>query len=473
LTALFKDYKGGQAISQGESFDPTPANIEARLERTQLSSGMKLVMLPRQTRGGTVSAVIELNFGDEKSLAGKSAVAQVTGGVLMRGTRNKSRQQIQDEMDRLKARIMVSGGGGVGGGGPRRRGPAAPASAVSSAVASVETTAENLAGALRLAVEILREPAFAEADFEQVVEQRIAAIESSRSEPQTLAALEFQRRMSPYPKGDVRYVATIDEQIDELKRVTLEDVKQFHARFYGASSGELVVAGQFDRTALRNAATDLLGGWTSASPYQRIATSYKKPEPVNLKIETPDKQNASFEAGIRIRMSDEDPDYPAMLLANSMFGGSLGSRMPNRIRNVEGLSYSVSSRLIAPAQGDGALFSASAISAPQNTPKVEASFKDELIRTLEGGFTAEEVATAKKAFQDQQVVARSQEQALIRSIAARDQLGRTMHWDAQMDAKIQALTPAQVNAAFRRHLDPAGLSIVKAGDFDKAGVYRK
>jgi len=367
----------------------------------------------------------------------------------------------------------VSGGGGVSAGGSRRRGPTAPVTAVSSAVASVETTAANLAGALRLAVELLREPAFSEADFEQVVQQRIAAIESTRSEPQTLAALEFQRRLSPYPKGDVRYVATIDEQIEELKKVTLEDVKQFHARFYGASSGELVVAGQFDQAALKTAAADLLGGWSSASSYRRIATPYLKPQSVNLKIETPDKQNASFEAGIRIRMSDEDPDYPALLLANYMFGGSLGSRMPNRIRNVEGLSYGVSSRLTVPAEGDGALFSSSAISAPQNTPKVEASFKDELIRTLQGGFTAEEVTAAKKAFQDQQVVARSQEQSLIRSIAARDQLGRTMQWDARMEAGIQALTPAQINAAFRRHVDPAQLSIVKAGDFRQAGVFQK
>ncbi len=473
LKALFKDYKGGETISQGESFDPTPANIEARLARLQLASGLKLAMLPRRTRGETVLAMLELHFGDEKSLGGKSAVAQLTGGLLMRGTRTKSRQQIQDEMDRLKARIAVSGGGGSSAGGPRRRGPAPVVSAVSSAVASVETTAENLAGALRLAVEVLREPAFTEADFEQVRQQRIAGIEASRSEPQTLAALEFQRRLSPYPKGDVRYVGTIDEQIEELKKVTLEDVKQFHAQFYGASSGELVVAGQFDQAGLRKAATELLAGWTSASPYQRVANSYKKPAPVNLKIETPDKQNASFEAGIPIRMSDNDPDYPAMVLANYMFGGSLGSRMPNRIRNVEGLSYGVSSRLTAPAEGDGALFSASAISAPQNTPKVEASFKDELIRALQGGFTAEEVSEAKKAYQDLQIVARSQEQALIRSIAARDQLGRTMQWDAQMDAKIQALTPAQINAAFRGHLDPADLSIVKAGDFRKAGVYQK
>jgi zinc protease len=155
-----------------------------------------------------------------------------------------------------------------------------------------------------------------------------------------------------------------------------------------------------------------------------------------------------------------------------MFGGSLGARMPNRIRNVEGLSYSVSSRLSVPVYGDGALFSAAAISAPQNTPKVEASFKDELAKTVKGGFTAEEVATAKKAFHDQQIVARSQEQSLVRTIASRDQAGRSMKWDEELEAKIQALTVEQINAAFRRHIDPAAVSIVKAGDFQKAGVYQ-
>jgi zinc protease len=154
-----------------------------------------------------------------------------------------------------------------------------------------------------------------------------------------------------------------------------------------------------------------------------------------------------------------------MILANQMFGGSLGARMPNRIRNLEGLSYSVSSRLSVPIAGDGALFSASAISAPQNTAKVESSFKDELEKTLKSGFTAAEVTTAKKAYHDQQMVARSQEQSLLRTIVTRDQAGRTMNWDEQLEAKIQSLTVDQINAAFRRHLDPAAITTVKAGDF--------
>ena len=470
VTMALKDYKGGGAITGGEAFDPTPANIEARLVRARLANGMKVAMLPRKTRGATVSALVELHFGDEKSLTGKSAAAQLAGGLLMRGTRNRTRQQIQDEMDRLKARILVSGGGGGGFGG---RGGPVVATDVSGASATIETTAENLAGALRLAAELLWEPSFPESDFDQVRRQRIASLESSRSEPGALAALELQRRLSPFAKGEARYIGTLDEQIEELSKVTLDDVKKFHAQFYGASNGELVAVGQVDPAGLQKIAGELFGGHASPSPYQRLATPYKPAPPVNLTIETPDKENATFEAGARIRMSDEDPDYPAMALANYMFGGSLGSRMPNRIRNVEGLSYSVSSRLAVPAAGDGALFSAAAISAPANAPKVEASFRDELVRTLRSGFTADEVAAAKRAFQDQQIVSRSQDQALLRNIAVRERAGRTLKWDQQIEAKIQALTPEQISATFLKRVDPAALSVVRAGDFKKAGVYRQ
>ena len=108
--ARFKDYKGGAAIQQGEAFDPTPQNIEARVIRATLPNGLKLVMFPKKTRGGTVAASMNVRFGDEKSLFGKSTAGTMAGALLMRGTKNKNRQQIQDETDRLKAQINVSGG---------------------------------------------------------------------------------------------------------------------------------------------------------------------------------------------------------------------------------------------------------------------------------------------------------------------------------------------------------------------------
>ena len=474
LNSVLKDIKTTIQVSDGEDFEPTPANFEKHITRSKLANGARLVMLPKKVRGGTVTATVELRVGDPKSLAEKSAVAQVTGAMLMRGTKTRSRQQIQDEMDKLNARISVGGGGGIGGGGGRggggRGGPGG--GSLSTASASVSAKSENLIPALNLALEILREPSFPEEDFEQVRKQQIAAIERGKTEPGLLASEALQRALSPYPKGDVRYFRTIDERIEELNKVTLADVKAFHSQFYGASAAVIAAVGQFDPAEFRKTAESLLGGWKAARPFGKISSDYSKAPAINLKIETPDKQNAQFNAGMRVKMTDHDPDYPAMVVANYIFGGSITSRLPNRVRNMEGLSYSVSSGFSVPVTGDAGLFTAFAIANPANTPKAEASFRDELSKTLASGFTAEEVAIAKKAIRDQRAVTRSQDQSILAMILSREAEERTLLWDADMDAKYEALTPEQVTAAFRRHIDPASISLVKAGDFQSVGAYK-
>jgi zinc protease len=469
LDRLLKDFKGDVTISRGESFDPTPNNIEARVKRVKLANGMRAVMLNKQTANNMVFAAIDLNFGDQQTLAGKNSIAELAGALLLRGTKNKTRQQLQDAMDKLNARITVNGAGGAGG---RGGGGVAAAGNIASAAVTVQAPSVNFDAALRLAVEILREPSYPEADFDQLKTQRVRAIENIPTEPAQLAQEFLQRQLTPYAKGDVQYPATREDQLAAMKKVSLSDVKKFHDQFYGASHGVFALLGPFDDTAVRKTADELLGSWTVAGPYRRLTGAYKKIEPVNRKIEAPDKANAQFQAGLRIPMSQDDPDYPAMVLANYMLGGAITARVPDRIRNREGLSYSVSTTFTAPAEGNAALFSASAISNPANGPKVEASYMDELRKAVQDGFSAAELTTAKRAYQDAQMVSRSQDSALLTLLASREQLGRTLQWDEQLEARIQSLTPEQVSAAFRQHVDPAAVSIVKAGDFRAAKVYQ-
>src|ERR1035438_10066619 len=321
LAATFKDFKGGEAVAQGEVFDPSNTNIDSRVTRGKMANGLKVALLSKKNRGSTVVANVVVRFGDEKTLFGKSAVAQLVGAVLMRGTMNKSRQQIQDEMDQLKAQIHVSGG-------------------VNNASASIQTVEANLPGALKLAAEILRSPSFPQAEFEQVRQQLIANIEEGRSEPQVLAVQGLQRRInSIYPRGDVRYVGTVDEEIEDLKKVTLDEAKKFYQQFYGVSEGEFTVVGQFDQAGIQKLGEELFGNWKGAAPYARILTPYRKIEPENVKIETPDKQNVWSVAGQMFKMSDEDPDYAATIMANYILGGTISSRLTARIRRKEGLSY--------------------------------------------------------------------------------------------------------------------------------------
>jgi zinc protease len=158
-------------------------------------------------------------------------------------------------------------------------------------------------------------------------------------------------------------------------------------------------------------------------------------------------------------------------MANYMMGGSIAARWPDRIRNREGLSYDAGSGFSAPAFGDAALFQAAITSNPQLSPKVEASLRDELRKTLADGFTQKELDAAKIALHDERVLGRSSDTAILGLIAARTEQDRTLDWDIQMDPKLAALTLDQVNAAFRKHVTN-DMSIVQAGDFAKAGVYR-
>ena len=452
MDTLLSLYTPDIKLESGEAIDPSPAAIEKRIQRSTLPGGFRLALLPKATRGNRVQATLTLRFGDEKSLVGQSAASQLARALLSRGTASKNRQQLQAEMQKLDATITMGGG-------------------LASINATITTVAENLIPAMRLAMEMLREPSFPASDFDQIRSQRIAAIDRSRTEPGTLVQEALQSNLSPYPRSDVRHVNTIDEEIEDLKKVTLDDIRNFHKNFYGATQGELVVVGRFDAAAVQKEAATLLGSWKSASPYQRIVNNYKDVQRINTKIETPDKENAQISAGLRLRMRDTDPDYAAMIMADYMFGGGITARLPDRVRNREGYSYSVSSSFSAPAEGDAAIFSAAAIANPANTPKVEASFMDELSKTLKEGFTQAELTAAKNAIRDERIGGRSSDAGLMRLIGAREQYGRTMAWDGDLDAKLQAVTLDQVNTAFRRHINPAQISIVKGGDFKRANVY--
>jgi zinc protease len=255
--------------------------------------------------------------------------------------------------------------------------------------------------------------------------------------------------------------------------VTIADVRQFYAQFYGASVGEIVITGQFDKGEAPKLLEQLFGNWKSNASYTRILSPYRKVTSLDRRLETPDKQNAMLIAGVLTKMSDDDPDYPAMQLANYMLGGTTGARLFKRIRDKEGLSYSVASMFNAPTQDDGGQFMAYAIAAPQNTPKAEASLKDELTRTYKDGFTAEEVAAAKIAWKQERLVGRSQDAALAGLLLARARYDRTLKYDEDLEAKVAALTPQQVTEAFRKHVDLSGITYVKAGDFKKANVYQQ
>ena len=442
VEAMLKDFKGAEAVTAGEAFDPTPANIEARVVRRQLPGGMKLALLPKRTRGNTVNAVLMLQWGDEKDTMGRSAACTVASAMLSRGTKQHTRAQLNDALDRLRADVSVNISG-----------------------ASIDTVRASLPEALRLTAEMLREPSFPENEFEQVKKAMLTSIEVQRNDPTALARRTMIRHLNPYPPGHWLHTPTLEERAKEISAVTLEQARQCHDDFLGASHSELAVVGDFDPDQVTKLAEEYFGDWKTPSPYARIANRYFDASAMSENIETPDKANAVFRAGLNMPLRDDDPDFPALVLGNYLIGGSSDSRLWRRVREQDGLSYSVGSWLTAGSRDAAGEFGISAIYAPQNRARLESAVREEVDRALRDGFTDQEVAEAAKGLSKRRQLSRNSDAALASRLCTYLDLGRTFKWDAQFEARIASLTAAQVNDALRRHLALDKLSVVKAGDF--------
>jgi zinc protease len=446
LQAALQGYQpDAPGVRLGEAFDPSPQNIESRVIRRNLSNGIRAALLPKKTRGGRVVATLTLHWGDEKSLTHREVACSFAGGMLMRGTQKRSRAELKDAFDKLNASVSAGGEG-----------------------ASIEVRRENLAAALRLVAEVLREPAFSAGEFEELKRAALTGAEAQRNDPAALAGVRLARHLNLYPTGHPHYTPTVEERIGWLSKASLEDAKACYRELIGATGAEFVAVGEFDPEEVARLADELFGPWQTPQPFVRVPSRYfDRPAAAN-EVLTPDKANAVLRAGLNLKVRDDHPDFPALVLANHLLGGSSTGRVPLRVREKEGLSYSTYTNFNSSAFDEAGSFLVAAIFAPQNRARVERAIREELGRAVREGFGADELEAGKKALLESRRMARTQDRSLAGRLGSYLFWQRTFAWDIEFEAQIVALTPAQVNAALQRHIDPARLSVMTAGDFTKA-----
>ena len=367
--------------------------------------------------------------------------------MLNRGTKNKTRQQISDEFDKLKTQAGFSSSG-------------------NAITANITTTRPNLQASLRLAAEVLKEPAFPQNEFDTYKAQQLAAIENIRTEPAVIAQVALQKKLAPYPKGHPQYVTSPDEDAEAFKAVTVDDIRRIYTELVGASHGDLSAVGDFPADSVTSLARELFGSWRSPKPFARFVRNYFDVTGTTEKIETPDKANAVYIAGHNLKVRDDSREWPALVIGNYILGGGfLNSRLAGRIRQRDGLSYGVGSMVQAQQLDSVGVFMENAIYNPENVVRLEAAFHEEIEKVLKDGLTADEVEKAKQGYLQQMVQNRSADAFLTQLFSSQALTGRTMRYDQQFETWMAALTPADVNAAIRKYIDPKKLSVVMAGDF--------
>ena len=448
INDLVTGYVGRDAVAAGEAFDPTPENVEKRVTRGDIG-GVKYAFLSKKTRGETVTAVINLRFGNLDSLKGQAEAADYLGSMMLRGTKTKSREQLKDALDKLNAVVSVQATAG-------------------ELTVGVQTKKANLPAVLALLKEVLREPSFPGAEFETLKREEIEGYEQGKSDPQTLATRALTRKLAPYPADDVRATPAMEELGARIKAVTVAQVKALYETQLGGQHGEIAIVGDFDPVAAKSGLEAMLSKWEAATPYKRIEGKAFTVKSGVEKINTPDKANAVFAAGIPVNVKDGDDDYAALRVGNYLLGQApLASRLSVRVRGKDGLSYGVGSQFRADALDPDARFTINAITNPANMQKVDKAIAEEVARFVKEGVSASELEEGKKAFLQSQKVLLSSDGAIAGRLAEGLHVGRTFQYLADLEKKIEGLQPGDVKKAFEKHVKPGELVIIQAGDFEK------
>jgi len=334
-------------------------------------------------------------------------------------------------------------------------------------VADMSTTRDNLPQLVELALHILRDANFPEKEVAEFKRQVSASIESSMTNPQALAARALARHDNPWAHDDVRYTPSFDESLKSIAALSRDDLVKFHNDFYGAGTIRFSAVGAFEPDAVKKALSVGLAGWKKAAPYTRIPDPYRAVPTKTFDINTPDKANAVYMAQLPVKIQDTDPRYAALSVANYLLGGSQTSRLWNRVRVQDGLSYTVSSGFDASSFEPSGSWSLYAIYAPENRARLLKAMKEELAGALRDGFTDAEVKAGVEAMLKLRRLARTRDGVLAAAWINYLQLGRDFTWSQRIDDELEKLTAKDVNAALRETLKPELFSVAIAGDQSK------
>ncbi len=449
---LLKGFTGGAQVAAGEAFDSSVDSIEARTKRLTLPSGAKLALLEKKTTGETVQVRIVLPMGSQASLKGKSTIADVTADMLMLGTTNRTPQQIKDQLDTLKAELDVRQDG-------------------QEVVAALSVKRPQLASALEILGDVLRHPKFESKEFEKLASETINDLERRKVDPIYVSQLRMIQQVSGRKPGEFLYPQSDQEAVAATKAATVAQARDFYERFYGGTTAAISVVGDFDRAAVVEQLKGIFDGWKAKEAYVRIPRLFSKNPHGAETIDTPDKPMGAEFRGQAVAVSDEAVDFPALNAGAYILGGGvMQGRIPERLREKEGLSYAAQTVFQCSPHDKRAVFISLAIFAPKNLQKVQRYMREELAKAISGGVTEEELKRAKEALANDAATARSDDKKLADQLAQGLLAGRTLAYDRELERATAALTVAQVGAALKKYLDVDAMWDAVAVDEKAAGA---
>ena len=456
INKILDGYKGKEEIAQKANFENSIANIKKNTEYGTLGNGAKYALLQKPTKGDKISASIAIRYGDENSLMNKKYAPYLVADMLKTGTTTRSRKQISDELDRIKTDISFTG-------------------TPSGMLININTDKQNLPAALTLLDDLLKNPKFDEAEFEKTKLEAKAGIEANQNDPQTMAVEKLQKLTTNYPKGHPGYASSSEEKLDDLAHTSLDDVKTYYKDFFGANNSISSFVGELDKKQITDFLQKTFGTWNSKMKYATIVPKYFDVKGTTETIKTPDKTNAMLIGNININMSETHLDYPSLFMANELLGGGtfLSSRIPQRLRENEGMSYGAGSFMNSNYKYDVTNWGLYAIFNPSYKGRLDSALRQEIDKAINGGFTKDELEKSKNAWLEGNKTNLGDNRFLANQLRWYMRDDRDLDDFTLFENKIRSVSLEAVNTSLRKYFDKTKLVMVYGGDFDKGKPVEK
>lgn len=448
IDALVKDYKGKAQGAALKEFDASIDNIKKSAATGVIADKLQYTILNKPTKNNKIVASMRIKTGDEASLMNTDIAAMLLGDVLKSGTTTKTRTQIKDLLDNLKTDIRIGFGG-------------------NDLSINLSTDKDNMVSAMDLLKDILRNPSFSKDEFDKIVLEQKTMYESYKNDPQNVASTAMSLKMNAYPKGHPLGAMSIDEMLDGLAKVKLDDVQNFYNKFLGLNEGYVSFVGEVDKDQAIAKTNELFQGWNPQIAYKKIAKKLKTTSKANETIQIDDKTNAVSFGGMAFPLSQKDPDYTAVYMMNELLGGGsfLNSRIPQRLREAEGMSYGAGSFMDAEYEEKIGSFGTYAFFNPSFKDKLNAALIEELNKASQGTFTEKELSDSKASQIQERKLGLGNNNFLASLFNRYMEQKKDLKFYDQFSDAIQKITLNEVNAAAKKYLNLENFFLIYAGDF--------
>jgi zinc protease len=376
---------------------------------------------------------------------GQPAVAQLTAMMMERGTTTQSKRAIAARLDGVGAQINVS-----------------------SDTYGTTIQGSALSRDARLLLSILademKHPAFADSELKKAKAEMKTDV--LRAYDDTRQRAIDRLTQTAYGPGHPYRAPTIEEMLANVQGARPSDLRAFHKDRYVGSGIYLAIVGDVDPEAIAAEVESLLGDLPQGSRPSMDLPRTGREKAVREAVPLRGKANMDLVFGAASGLRRQDADYEAALVANAALGqSSLSSRLGKRVRDTEGLTYSIFSRFIMTDFLDGVWLADIAV-APANLAKAMKSSREVIEDYCKNGITDEEVAIQKSFFAGNYQVQLATNAGIALALAVAEKFGYGPSYLDEFPERVRKVTREQVNAAIRTHLDPTKLSVIVAGDLD-------